>query len=162
MKGQDRELLHQNLHCIADFLSLGHRTPAKALPPAPEVLDCQDKSLLIILVPQQDSSCAAAQELLAKMIGAINIDIEKDCTIAEGFSIPPFTGCPGPRGIIIADKTASKSLSPGPNNVPIVQIHHPAQILKDDGLKRPTWEALKLLAAGMAKNANNAANDGGQ
>lgn len=154
MDYRERERLNQALHRVEAVLGSGYLEGIESLPPEPEAVDCSDISLLIVLPLAGNGGSHAPlspgeRELLSKMIQAIGFSLEEDCLLAEASGLPPFSGCPGPKGIIFVASEPKMGCTSGPGGVPLASIHHPRILLSRPELKRQSWENLKALSSAI-------------
>ncbi len=154
MERSERERLHAAIHTICDALGNGHHSLRPELAPEPETIDCGEALLLIVVSPPSARPEGPAldtdeRELLSRMVKAIGRDLDTDCLLVEARDVPPFSGCPGPRGIILVREEPGFGCVEGPGGAALTEIHHPARLLLDAALKRHSWENLKALAPAL-------------
>lgn len=154
MERSERERLHAAIHTICDALGTGHHSLRPELPPEPATVDCGESRLLIVVSPPGARPEGPAlnheeRELLSRMVKAIGRDLDSECILVEARDVPPFSGCPGPRGIILVRDEPGLGCIEGPGGTALTEIHHPARLLTDAALKRHSWENLKALAPAL-------------
>jgi len=128
----------------------------------------------LVMVAAGETDAAASDGLLDKMLGSIGLSSAANCFIANGGNYEDLIRSRKPRFILCLGKTASQTLLQSAEpieklrgklidyktegmTIPLVATYHPGDLLRDQSLKRPAWDDLKLLRAAL-----NSAQGGGR
>jgi len=146
-------------YCFSDDLAAGH------LAAAPLVM-------VIDGAPDSGDSCGSfdseAGRLLEKMLGSIGLSGESNCLITNVSEYGSRVQSLNPRFILCLGELPSQVLLHSAEpigklrgrfmectiagmTIPLIATYHPSALLRNEDLKRPAWDDLKLLRAELGR-----------
>ncbi len=105
---------------------------------------------LLIALPASDLQSTATKTLLAKMIAAIGIPLER-CDLQPFTAVPGASDAQRARGVLLFGRAAIEALGDTQQigGVPAVATHAPSRLLENPPDKVEAWAALQRLDKAM-------------
>jgi len=127
----------------------------------------------LVMVIGDASDSGDESQLLNKMLGSINLSRESNCFITDVIEYEGRLQSMKPRFILCLGESAAQALLHSAEpieklrgrfidfktagmTIPLIATYHPGALLRNEELKRPAWDDLKLLRAAIASATGEA------